>query len=64
MTGERIISELAAKPELHEEHSISLMVNLGLNVSSGCYCTSAIVGSRVMVTHLLPQLVTIPFCGQ
>ncbi len=32
--------------------------------SSGSYCTSIIVGSRVMVTHLLPYILTIPLCGQ
>ncbi len=35
-----------------------------LNVSSASYCTSIIVGSRVMVTHLLPYILTIALCGQ
>ncbi len=34
------------------------------SVSSGSYCTSEIVCSRVMVTHLLPYSLTIPLCGQ
>ncbi len=42
----------------------STLRNLGLNVSSGSYCTSEIVGSRVMVTHLLPYILTNPLCGQ
>ncbi len=42
----------------------SSLTNLGLKVSSGCYYTSAIVGSRVMVTDLLPYLLTIPIWGQ
>ncbi len=37
---------------------------LSLNVSSGSYCTSIIVGYRVMVTHLLPYILTIASCGQ
>ncbi len=37
---------------------------LRLSVSSGSYCTSIIVGSRVMVTHLLPYTLTIALCGQ
>ncbi len=35
-----------------------------LSVSSGSYCTSIIVGSRVMVAHLLPYKLIIPLCGQ
>ncbi len=42
----------------------STLTNLGLNVSSGRYCTKEIVGSRVMVTHLLPYILAILFCGQ
>ncbi len=37
---------------------------LCLSVSSDSYCTSEIVGSRVMVTHFLPYILTIPLCGQ
>ncbi len=40
------------------------LAKLSLSVSSGSYCTSEIVGSRVMVTHLLPFILTIPLCGQ
>ncbi len=42
----------------------SSLTNLNLSVSSGSYCTSEIVGSRVMVTHFLPYLLTVPLCGQ
>ncbi len=37
---------------------------LSLNVSSGSYCTSIIVGFRVIVTHLLPYILTMPLRGQ
>ncbi len=42
----------------------SSLTNLGLSVSSGSYCTSEIVGSRVTVTYLLPYILTIQLCGQ
>ncbi len=38
----------------------SSLPKLSLSVSSGSYCTSEIVGPRVMVTHLLPYILTIP----
>ncbi len=43
---------------------ISSLTKLSLSASSGSYCTSEIVGSRAMVTHLLPYLLTIPLCEQ
>ncbi len=42
----------------------SSLTKLNLSVSNGSYCTSIIVGSRVMVTHLLPYILTIALCGQ
>ncbi len=42
----------------------STLTKLSLRVSSGNYYASEIVGSRVMVTHLLHYLLTIPLCGQ
>ncbi len=42
----------------------SSLIELSLSVSNGSYCTSIIVGSRVMVTHLLPYILTIALCGQ
>ncbi len=42
----------------------SSLTKLSLSVSSGSYCTTIIVGSRVMVTHLLPYILTIALCGQ
>ncbi len=42
----------------------SSLTKLSLSVSSGSYYTSEIVGCRVMVTHLLPNLLTIQLCGQ
>ncbi len=42
----------------------SCLTKLSLSVSSDSYCTSIIVGPRVMVTHLLPYILTIALCGQ
>ncbi len=42
----------------------SNLTKLSLKVSNGSYCTSIIVGSRVMVTHLLPYILTIALFGQ
>ncbi len=42
----------------------SSLTKLSLNVSSGSHCASEIVSSRVMVTHLLPYIRTIPMWGQ
>ncbi len=38
-------------------------IKSSLIASSGSYCTRIIVGSRVMITHFLPYILTIPLCG-
>ncbi len=42
----------------------SSLTKLSLSVSSGSYCTSETVGSRIMVTHLLPYILVFPFGAQ
>ncbi len=42
----------------------SSLTELSLSVSNGSYCTSIIVGSKVMVTNLLPYILIIALCGQ
>ncbi len=42
----------------------SSLTKLSLSISNGSYCTCIIVGSKVVVTHLLPYIVTFPLCGQ
>ncbi len=46
------------------QDSSSSSTKLNLSVSNGSYCTCTIVGSRVMVTHLLPYTLTIALRGQ
>ncbi len=38
--------------------------NLSMSVGSGNFCTRAIVGFRIAVTHLLPYLLNVPLYGQ
>ncbi len=42
----------------------SSLTKLSLSASSGSYCTCELVGSRDMVTHLLPYILTNTLCGQ